>query len=111
MSFKNPRWAREGRSEPCYGDHKISDELLSNVRWLLDHFDDAAPRVISSARSRKPVLVYSDGACEDTGVTIARGAKSILLGPADMTLRTLGVRVASCRTGLWFKDCAPQYIP
>ena len=74
MSFpnelQNPGWAREGRSEPCYGDHKISDELLSSVRWLLDHFDDAAPRVVSSARSRKPVLVFSDEACEDTGVTV-----------------------------------------
>ena len=67
MSFMNPRWAKEGRSEP------ISDEMLSGITWLLDHFEDASPRVVSSARSRKPVLVFSDGACEDTGVTIGRG--------------------------------------
>ena len=40
------------------------------MKWLVDHFKTAAPRLVESASSLPPVIVYTDGACEESGTTI-----------------------------------------
>ena len=49
---------------------KLTDDLRLGLRWLVDHFKEAGPRVITGARNRAPVIVFSDGACEEAGTTV-----------------------------------------
>ena len=58
------RWVRDGKSG------KISKELEVALDWLVCHFQNAGPRVILGARSERPVLVFTDGACEPEGTTV-----------------------------------------
>ena len=48
----------------------MSPELLRGLDWLIHHFKTAGPRVVSDAHDTPPVLVYTDGACEDNGTTV-----------------------------------------
>ena len=58
------RWVKEGKSEP------MSLELSKGLDWLIEHFETAGPRIVSGARSERPILVFTDGACEDEGTTV-----------------------------------------
>ena len=51
---------------------------MVGLNWLLHHFSSAGPRRIGPAHAVPPVLVFSDGACEDNGTSI--GAVIIVPG-------------------------------
>ena len=58
------RWAREIKVGPP------SDEIALGLNWILQHFQSAGPRRVEPAHSTPPILVFSDGACEEEGTSI-----------------------------------------
>ena len=58
------RWVKDGKKE------RMSGELSCGLDWLIEHFETAGPRVVSAARSDRPILIFTDGACEEDGTTV-----------------------------------------
>ena len=68
----------------------------SGLQWLVDHFKTAAPRVVESAASLPPVIVFTDGACEESGTTI--GGMLYVPGQAP---RCFGAKLSEATTHTW----------
>ena len=54
------RWARDGR------DSSLGVEIRSTLAWTVEHLRSAGPRIIAPPCDSPPVLVFTDGACEET---------------------------------------------
>ena len=48
----------------------LSDEMSQGLQWLVEHFRSAKPRVVSGASLLPPIVIFTDGACEEAGTTI-----------------------------------------
>ena len=48
----------------------MSEELSQGLDWLVHHLATAGPRIATGARSDRPVIVFTDGACDAEGTTI-----------------------------------------
>ena len=53
------RWASSG------GRWKIDEVLAAALQSIVDHFTSVAPRIVGPRRIESPVLVFTDGACEE----------------------------------------------
>ena len=60
----NHRWAKRG------GKHRLDEEMRAVLAWIKEHLRSAGPRVIGPCRTERPILVFTDGACEKEGTSI-----------------------------------------
>ena len=75
---------------------RITEELEKGLVWLVDHFKSAAPRVVESARDLPPVIVLTDGACEESGTTIG----GVLYVPGQAP-QCFGAKLSEATTAAW----------
>ncbi len=57
-------WASDGGRKP------VTEELACALEFAKRHLSSAGPKMLKPRDSSKPVLVFTDGACEDEGTTI-----------------------------------------
>ena len=43
----------------------IPDDLRFGLRFAVRHLEEAAPRILNPKSDDKPIIVFTDGACED----------------------------------------------
>ena len=75
---------------------KVTDELQQGLEWLVDHFNSAGPRVVDASSGLPPVIVLTDGACEESGTTI--GGVMYIPGEAP---QCFGAKLSEATTSPW----------
>ena len=64
---------------------------------MVGRFKEAGPRVITAAREQAPVVVFSDGACEDNGTTVG----AVLFDPEDVSGECFGAKLSEATINEW----------
>lgn len=57
----------------CHGV-SLSAEMLRSIQFAVDTLVSAPARVVKAWKDESPVLIFTDGACEDSGSTVTHGA-------------------------------------
>ena len=73
--------------------------MRTGLNWVIDHLKHAKPRLVESRQVLPPVLIFSDGACEDEGSLTSVGA--VLFDPLSSTLECFGAIVSESRVNAW----------
>ena len=72
----------------------MSKELEWALRWWLDQVANARHRRIPVGCQRRPVLLFTDGSCEEEGIgAICAGYGVVLFDPEDGLLQVFGGRI------------------
>ena len=65
--------------------------------WVTTHLLNAKPRVIQGRQALPPVLVFSDGACEDDGTSVG----AVLFDPLSSKLHCFGAEISQRTLNTW----------
>ena len=72
--------------------------------WVIAQLTGAAPRIIGPAREMAPILIFIDGACEESGVSVG----GVLFDPISGITECFGLQVPEKVVATW-KASENQY--
>lgn len=97
------------RSHALGSAHLLHSRLEAALRALVEFVQHGKPRLIDLNDKRKPVLVFTDGACEGSGFSeVTVGGLLIDLEYGDR--ECFGCRVDDCIVEAWTGGCPSQTI-
>ncbi len=101
------------RSLQCHMSKSLSPSLKDELEWLVKRLVDAKPRVVDCYSRSSPVLLFTDGACEqdDLGnmfnrVTIG----AVIIDSHDGFIEHFGLPVSRALIDYWKSDGTNQVI-
>ena len=74
----------------------ITEELRRGLEWLVQHFKTAEPRTVEAGCDKPPVIVFTDGACEEDGTTVG----GVLYVPGRAP-ECFGAKLSEETTAVW----------
>ena len=92
------------------GNRAVDDDELIHIEWLIKWLGDSRPRRLSPAVRGKPVLLFTDGACEYVRAERVVTCGALLFDPADDTTHIFGCRINETLCNEWAADGRQQLV-
>jgi hypothetical protein len=91
--------------------HKLLNrEDRETLHWLVAWLDYAPPRLVSPGFQGKPLLLFSDGACEYVNMDRKLSCGAVLYDPRDNALLMFGFEVPQALGDVWASDGRKQLV-
>ncbi|CAE7394666.1 unnamed protein product, partial [Symbiodinium sp. CCMP2456] len=87
---------------------QVSDGVVGAVRAALATLADAGDRVVNLWSEQPPILLFTDGACEERGSLVTHGA--VLIDPASQTKEFFGDHIPAHLVQQWRDTGRSQLI-